>query len=123
RKTLCCQFPAVKSGSLSECLFQQYPLYCHLNGDISGHVVCEPLLRLRGKRKGRFFGSSGLSSHQTGYWSDGVYFTVICQGIMMKTITRSIYLSLISLFYAPAIFAADGWLPKISDADNIEDGS
>ncbi len=41
----------------------------------------------------------------------------------MKTIARSIYLSLISLFYAPAIFAADAWFPKISDADNIGDAS
>ncbi|CZG37861.1 Uncharacterised protein [Legionella pneumophila] len=41
----------------------------------------------------------------------------------MKTITRSIFLSLISLFYAPAMFAADAWFPKISDADNIGDGS
>jgi len=41
----------------------------------------------------------------------------------MKKITRSIYLSLISLLYAPSLFAAESWFPKISDADNIGDGS
>ncbi|HBB6940313.1 TPA: hypothetical protein I9553_002426 [Legionella pneumophila] len=41
----------------------------------------------------------------------------------MKTILRSLYLSAISVVYAPALFAADSWFPKISDADNIGDGS
>lgn len=41
----------------------------------------------------------------------------------MKTMLRSLYLSAISMVYAPAIFAAESWFPKISDADNIGDGS
>lgn len=42
----------------------------------------------------------------------------------MKTMYRSIYLAAINLLYAPTLLASSGnWFPKISDADNISDGS
>lgn len=41
----------------------------------------------------------------------------------IKSMSKSFYLSLISLFYAPALFADDAWFPKVADADNITDGS
>ncbi|HAT8742771.1 TPA: hypothetical protein ACT9BX_002249 [Legionella pneumophila] len=40
----------------------------------------------------------------------------------MKSILRSIYLGAVNLLYAPVLLA-DNWFPKISDADNIGDGS
>lgn len=40
----------------------------------------------------------------------------------MKTMLRSIYLGAINLLYTPVLLA-DNWFPKISDADNIGDGS
>ena len=41
----------------------------------------------------------------------------------LKQLGRRAGLCLLSLNYAPAMFAAEGWFPKISDADNIGDGS
>ena len=41
----------------------------------------------------------------------------------MKILLRTFYLSLINIIYAPTLFAAESWFPKISDADNIGDGS
>ena len=41
----------------------------------------------------------------------------------LKQLGRRAGLCLFSLNYAPAMFAAEGWFPKISDADNIGDGS
>lgn len=41
----------------------------------------------------------------------------------MKTLLRTFYLSLINIIYAPTLFASESWFPKISDADNIGDGS
>lgn len=40
----------------------------------------------------------------------------------LKQLGQRVGLSLMSLNYAPALFA-DNWFPKISDADNISDGS
>lgn len=40
----------------------------------------------------------------------------------MKTMLRSIYLGAVNFLYAPVLLA-DNWFPKISDADNIGDGS
>ena len=40
----------------------------------------------------------------------------------LKQLGRRVGLSLMSLNYAPALFA-DTWFPKISDADNIGDGN
>ena len=40
----------------------------------------------------------------------------------LKIVGRRVGVSLIALNYAPALFA-DGWFPKISDADNIGDGN
>ena len=40
----------------------------------------------------------------------------------LKIFGRRVGVSLITLNYAPALFA-DNWFPKISDADNIGDGN
>ena len=40
----------------------------------------------------------------------------------MKTLIQRAGVCLIGLNYAPALFA-ENWFPKISDADNIEDGN
>lgn len=41
----------------------------------------------------------------------------------IKTCAKSVALTFSTCFYAPMIMAADAWFPKISDADNITDGS
>jgi len=41
----------------------------------------------------------------------------------MKQKAKYIAVSLTNLIYAPVLLAADNWFPKISDADNISDGS
>lgn len=41
----------------------------------------------------------------------------------MKNLLRISFLGAISLLYAPALLAEENWFPKISDADNIGDGS
>ncbi len=40
----------------------------------------------------------------------------------MKLILHSLYIGAVNLLYAPVLLA-DSWFPKISDADNIGDGS
>lgn len=40
----------------------------------------------------------------------------------MRLISRTLFLSTIHFLYAPVLLA-DSWFPKISDADNISDGS
>ena len=41
----------------------------------------------------------------------------------IKTYAKRLALTFSTCFYAPMMMAADTWFPKISDADNISDGS